>query len=194
MELCRALHAENGMFTMSEDKVRRMLHRAFDKQGAIVGALGPSGHIEGAIYLLISDYWYSDDWHLSELFSFVLPQYRKSNNAKELITFAKRCSDEIGIPLIIGVISNERTESKVRLYQKELAKPAGAFFVYDQHMPSAFPPRKIYEAEVRHMLEEKCKEVEHCFRQVALFLIVQNIFGTISFAKFLCSRLAEDRR
>lgn len=140
MELCRALHAENGMFTMSEDKVRGMLQRAFNRQGGIIGALGVPGRIEGAIYLVISDYWYSDDWHLSELFSFVLPQYRKSNNAKELITFAKRCSDEIGIPLVIGVISNERTEGKVRLYQRQLDKPAGAFFVYDakrSHLQSA---------------------------------------------------------
>lgn len=130
MEICRALHEENGLFTMSDDKVLGMLRKAFKKQGAIIGVLGPPGHIEGAIYLAISDYWYSNDWHLSELFSFVLPQYRKSNNAKELITFAKRCSDEIRIPLVIGVISNERTEGKVRLYQRQLDKPAGAFFVY----------------------------------------------------------------
>lgn len=135
MEICRALHQENGLFTMSEDKVRGMLWKAFNKQGAIIGALGPPGHIEGAIYLIISDYWYSNDWHLSELFSYVLPQYRKSNNAKELITFAKRCEQEIGIPLVIGVISNERTEGKVRLYQRQLGKPAGAFFIYGAHTP-----------------------------------------------------------
>ena len=38
MEICRALHAENGLFAMNEQKVRDMLNRAFTNQGAIVGA------------------------------------------------------------------------------------------------------------------------------------------------------------
>lgn len=130
MEICRSLHVENGLFTMSEDKVSGMLRRAFTKQGAIIGIIRPDKAIEGAIYLIISDYWYSDDWHLSELFSYVPPAYRKSNHAKELINFAKRCADEIPLPLIIGVISNQRTEAKVRLYERKFDKAAGAFFVY----------------------------------------------------------------
>lgn len=130
MEICRALHAENGLFAMNEQKVRDMLGRAFTNQGAIIGAIGPKGSIQGAIYMLISNFWYSNDWHLEELFSYVLPQYRRTSNAKDLITFAKRCSDELGIPLVIGVISNERTAAKVGLYQRQLDKPAGAFFFH----------------------------------------------------------------
>jgi hypothetical protein len=130
MAICHKLHSENGLFEMNEDKVRSMLRKAFNQDGGIIGALGPPGQIEGAIYMLISNYWYSDQWFLEELFSFVLPEYRRSTNAKDLITFAKRCSDELGIPLVIGVISNERTEAKVALYQRQLNKPAGAFFVH----------------------------------------------------------------
>lgn len=130
MAMCRALHEENGMFKMNEDKVRGALRRAFTNTGAIIGALGEPGKIEGSIYLLISNFWYSDEWHLEELWSFVLPQYRRSSNAKDLISFAKRCSDELGIPLVIGVISNERTAAKVALYQRQLDKPAGAFFLH----------------------------------------------------------------
>jgi len=130
MAMCRVLHAENGIFTMNEDKVRGYLRRAFDNKGAIIGALGLPGKIEGSIYLLISNFWYSDDWHLEELWNHVLPQYRRSTNAKELINFAKRCADQLQIPLVIGVVSNERTEAKVRLYERQLSKPKGAFFVY----------------------------------------------------------------
>lgn len=130
MDLCRALHQENGLFSLDEDKVRAMLRRAFDQQGAIIGAVGAPGRIEGAIYMLISNFWYSNDWHLEELFSFVLPQHRRSSNAKELVSFAKRCSDELGIPLVIGVISNERTAAKVELYKRQLSTPAGAFFFH----------------------------------------------------------------
>lgn len=131
MELCHALHSENAMFTMNESKVSDMLARAFDGRGSIIGALGPTGSIQGAIQLVVSSFWYSDEWVLEELYSFVLPQYRKSENAKELIAFAKRCSTELGIPLVIGVVSNIRTRAKVGLYSRQLSDPVGAYFAYN---------------------------------------------------------------
>ena len=139
MELCRALHAENAMFTMNEDKVEVMLDRAFNQQGAVIGALGPTGAIQGAICLLISSFWYSDQFCLEELFSFVFPEYRRSENAKHLIEFAKRCSMEIGIPLVIGVVSNIRTQAKVGLYRRQLSDPVGAYFAYNMPKESAAP-------------------------------------------------------
>lgn len=131
MELCRALHAENAMFKMNESKVAGMLDRAFTGSGAIIGALGPTGGIQGAICLLITSFWYSDEWCLEELYSFVLPEHRKSENAKHLITFAKRCSTELGIPLVIGVVSNIRTQAKVGLYRRQLSEPVGAYFAFN---------------------------------------------------------------
>lgn len=131
MAMCLELHRENGLFTMSEDKVREHLRRAFLRQGAMIGVIGDRGRIEGSIYLMIADFWYSEDWHLAELWSYVLPQYRKSNNAKELINFAKRCSDELKVPAVIGIISNDRTKAKVQLYQRQLGTAAGAFFLYN---------------------------------------------------------------
>lgn len=137
MELCRELHAENGMFEMNESKVAAMLEKAFRQQGAIIGALGPTGGIEGAIFMLISSFWYTSDWCLEELFNYVKPEHRRSTNAKELINFGKRCSDELGIPLVIGVVSNERTKAKVGLYQRQLADPVGAYFL---HRPATLTP------------------------------------------------------
>ena len=131
MELCRALHAENAMFAMNDAKVADMLKRAFDGRGAVIGALGEAGSIQGAIHLIITSFWYSDEFCLEELYSFVLPQYRKSENAKELINFAKRCSTELGIPLVIGVVSNIRTRAKVGLYSRQLSEPVGAYFAYN---------------------------------------------------------------
>ena len=130
MAICRELHQENGLFAMNEDKVRDMLYRSFDRQGGIVGVIGAPGGIEGLICMIMSTFWYSNDPHWEELFSFVLPQYRRSTNAKDLIEFAKWCADGTGFPLVIGILSNERTESKVRLYQRQLDKPIGAFFKY----------------------------------------------------------------
>ena len=131
MQLCRDLHAENAMFSMDEGKVAGMLERAFKNQGAVIGVLGSTGVIEGAIFMLISSFWYSNDFCLEELFSYVKPEFRRSTNAKELVNFGKRCSDELGIPLVIGVVSNIRTEAKVGLYKRQLADPVGAYFAYN---------------------------------------------------------------
>lgn len=130
MELCRQLHKENGIFSLNEDKVRDTLHMAFDRKGAVLGVIGTPGKFEALICMLVSSFWYSSDPHFEELFCYTVPEYRKSENAKDLIGFAKWCSDQSNFPLLIGVMSNERTEGKVRLYQRQLSKPIGSFFFY----------------------------------------------------------------
>lgn len=130
MDLCHALHEENGLFSMDDDRVRGTLRMAFDKKGGLLGVIGDPGQIEAMIYMLFAQFWYSTDWHLEELFSYCRPEYRKSNNARHLIDFAKKCSDEIGLPLMIGIVSNTRTEAKIELYKRQLKKPVGSFFLY----------------------------------------------------------------
>jgi len=95
MDMCRKLHQENGLFSFSECKVQAVLQSAWNGSGGIIGVIGAPGKIEGSICLTINDYFYTDEFNLGELWNFVLPEYRKSTNAKELINFAIRCSDEI---------------------------------------------------------------------------------------------------
>ena len=49
---------------------------------------------------------------------------------RKFCDFAKATSDRLGLPLVIGVLSDDRTVAKVRTYQKVFGPPAGAFFVY----------------------------------------------------------------
>ena len=134
MGLCRMLWEENGILAMDEDRVRAVLHGAFNKRG-FIGVIGEPGKIEAMIFLVLSQFWYSQEWLLEELLNYCHPDYRRSGNAKHLIAYAKKCSDELGIPLFMGIISNDRTEQKVRLYQRQLAKPRGAFFIYGDKSP-----------------------------------------------------------
>ena len=80
-----------------------MVDKVFVNQGVIIGVVGRD-RIEGLIMLLIAQFWYTEDWCLEEIMNFVLPDHRRSTHAKDMIAFAKRCSDEIGIPLVIGVV------------------------------------------------------------------------------------------
>lgn len=128
-QICAMLHSENGIFPMSPEKVRARIRECTEQRGGIIGVIGAPGEIEGIICLTLGSLWYSDAICLDEHFNYVLPNHRKSENAKEMILFAKACAMELKLPLMIGILSNERTEAKVRLYQRQLGAPSGAFFL-----------------------------------------------------------------
>lgn len=136
-ELCRLLHEENGVASMSLERVGEMIRNGVDRNRGVIGVIGPSGALEGCISLVIDALWYTDDPHVSELFNFVHPDHRKSGHAKALIEFAKSTVDALGVPMFIGVVSNDRTEAKIRLYERQLGKPAGAFFIHGQYGAAA---------------------------------------------------------
>ena len=130
MEMCRALHDENGLFTLSENKVKAIIRKFYDRKGTIIGVIGGTGKIEASTCIDISDSYYSEDNHLVELWNHVGKNYRNSRNAEALIRFGMECQKKIGIPLFTGIITNNRVAGKVRLYRQLLGYPAGAFFVY----------------------------------------------------------------
>lgn len=139
-ELFRLLHQENGIFTLSVPKLDWLLNRILHTDEippedpglrGYMGVVGPEGgHLEGFILLVLGSYWYSDDIILEEYANFVHPDHRRTDHAKTLLGYAKYLSDKIGIPLSIGIISNNRTAAKVRLYRRQLPE-SGAFFLYN---------------------------------------------------------------
>lgn len=131
MDLLRELYSENAIFKIDEGCVRSYLHRAFRNDSALIGVIGEPGHIEGALYLVIGQFWYSRQHHLEEFFNYVRPEHRRSKHAQKLLEWAKSLSNET-LPLVIGVISTKRTEAKIRLYERQFGKPAGAFFVFNR--------------------------------------------------------------
>lgn len=133
MKLLGIMHAEGGILPLDEMEARNTFCLAFNRQGGILGVIGEPGDIKAMIFLLISKFWYTKNKHLEELFNFVRPDVRKSkeNYAPRLIDFAKECASEIGIPLTIGILTNQRMEGKVRLYRRSLGVPAGAWFVFN---------------------------------------------------------------
>lgn len=132
MELARLVNVENGVFKMNEDKVRAMIEPSLYLNGGIMGVIGPKDHIQGLVLLRISQYWYSDATFLEEMCVYVHPEYRaaKGGRARKLVEFAKQASEKIGLPLMIGILSNSRTDAKTKLYERQFGSPAGAFFLY----------------------------------------------------------------
>lgn len=142
------------MFAISDRKVDfyldRLLHPETIKPDDVgprgfIGVIGPVGAVEAAIMLTVGSTWYSEDLNLDEHFNFVDPAHRASSHAKALISYAKHCADEIGIRLVIGILSTKRTAAKVRLYERQLT-PAGAFFVHPAPADIS-PPMRLYRTQ-----------------------------------------------
>lgn len=134
MELALQACDENGFVNPSPVKLLEQIYPALMQDHGLVGIIGNKGEkIEGAVLLRVSKMWYSDQDVLEEKAIFIHPEYRsaKGGRARRLVDFSKEVSDYLKIPLIIGVLSNHRTEAKVRLYERQFGKASGAFFLYN---------------------------------------------------------------
>jgi hypothetical protein len=133
MEAAMLGHEENAFVKVNPEKMATDIWHALAQDHGIVGIVGkPGGIIEGAVVLRMGTMWYSDDPVVEEKAIFIRPEYRsaKGGRARKLCEFSKKVADSLGIPLIIGVLSNHRTAAKVRLYRRQFGEPAGAFFLY----------------------------------------------------------------
>jgi len=128
---------ENGFVNPNPQKLLGEIWQALCLEDGMIGIIGPAGSkaIEGFVILRIGDMWYGDDRVLEEKAIFIHPDFRsaKGGRARKLCEFSKKAADDLGIPLIIGVLSNHRTAGKVRLYKRIFGEPSGAFFLYGAH-------------------------------------------------------------
>ncbi len=114
VRLTDMLHGENGLFSLSPRKRDGLLDRYYRREAAIMGVIGDVGEPVATIYLSISQPEYTDDFALVETWNFVAPEHRRTTYARQLIAYAKAMSDSLKLPLCIGILSNHRTEAKVR--------------------------------------------------------------------------------
>jgi hypothetical protein len=132
MEMAREVARENGIVQMDEKKVAQEFWPALNLDGGIVGIIGEDRTApEGFILLRVARQWYSSDPTLEERVAFVRADYRakKGGRARKLCEFAKHTAETLRLPLTIGILSNQRTEAKIRLYKRVFGEPAGAFWL-----------------------------------------------------------------
>ena len=131
-------HKENGIFTLAPEKVQWFMNRVLyphlippgdtGPRGAI-GVIGPEGSLEGLVFVTIGEFWYSSQKHIEEFIVYVDPECRRSGHAVALVDWMKQQVELTGLPLMTGIISNERTEAKCRLYRRMLPKLGEFFFL-----------------------------------------------------------------
>jgi hypothetical protein len=134
MDLAQKMAIENSFVDVSPEKVLQEIWSALNLDHGIVGVIENSSNvIEGMILLRIGKIWYSDADVLEEKFVFIDYEFRKAKGgrASRFCEFAKKTADAMGLPLLIGVLSNQRTKAKVRLYSRQFGEPAGAVFLHN---------------------------------------------------------------
>jgi hypothetical protein len=135
MRLAIAATQENAFIAPNLGLLANQVYKSLIQKDGVVGVIGDEvgGKLEGAILLNIGSVWYSTELVLEEKAIYVDHEYRtaKGGRARKLAEFAKEQSDKRKLPLAIGVLSNSRTEAKIRLYERTFGKPAGVYFLYN---------------------------------------------------------------
>jgi hypothetical protein len=136
------LHGENALGSLAPAKVEAMLRRGTRGEGGVIGIIdGPRG-IEASIGLVMTQWWYSEEWHLEEMWNFVHPDHRRSTHAKKLVEFAKWTSDRLGVPLLLGILTRHRLLPKMRLLQRQMPQ-VGALFLHNADTNDTFAQRRL---------------------------------------------------
>lgn len=125
--LFAAAHEEHGLFPVDWTKVGWWVDRMLWPERidscdtgprGIIGVIGDSDDLEAIAFLVIGTIWYSTRNHLEELIVYVEPEHRPRQLVSILVGWMQEQSRITGLPLMTGVMSNERTEAKVRLYKR----------------------------------------------------------------------------
>lgn len=133
MKLAVTACEENGFLNASPELLAKEIWPALCQDHGLCPVIGPvGGPIQGLALLRVGAMWYSTQTVVEEKAIFVYPEFRsaKGGRARRLCEYSKHVADALGIPLLIGILSNTRTEGKVRMYKRIFGEPAGAFFLY----------------------------------------------------------------
>ena len=159
MEMAKLGAQENGMVPFDINQIAKEFWPALHLDFGIVGIVGPSdGTIEGAVLLRITTFWYGFKEGpqakpmIEERWLWTHQDYRaaKGGRARKLCEFVKTTSDQLGLPLMIGILSNIRLESKIKLYERVFGKPCGVTWMYrpPQIAERAAPSDQILQASI----------------------------------------------
>lgn len=129
-KLMQTAYIEQPIMPLNEHKIRDKIRLATERKGGVLCVIDGENGIEAYLIATLSQYWYTDQWHLEELSNFVHQDHRRTTHAKSLIEFIKWFAEQMGVPLIMGILSTQRLDAKIRLYRRQVT-PVGAVFAYN---------------------------------------------------------------
>lgn len=118
------------------DRVRAHVEAGTKRRGAVCGIVkSADGVVAGVTLLVPMQWWWSQEWFLHEVVTYVHPDHRKSNHVDELLAFQKWVADtwtkQFGyrVYLQTGILSARRVWEKIALYRRKFWQ-AGIVCIY----------------------------------------------------------------
>lgn len=131
LEMLTEMGEETGLYPFAPGKVLQLLQGSFSGLNpTIIGAIGPVGAVEASIGLLPAQPWYTESYHVGDVWNYVRRDFRVSGHAASLIEFGKDIANKTGLDFISGVTSADRTEAKMRLYRRHFDTCLGGLFLH----------------------------------------------------------------
>ena len=166
--LAQEAHKEEGGDFLSFDAkaVYSVILRAMAGE-AVIGVIGDPGRIESCCVMTAALPWYSGCGIVEALLVYTLPDYRKSENTKTLLSWMKAQADRLGCPLQIDLPTTEHNQPKLALCERILGRPSGMAWTYK---PNPDAPTEVSvplvevatladEAEIRQIAQEIANEI-----------------------------------
>ncbi len=119
------------------DPVRVLEHivSATRQKGGLMGIVHADGAVVGLTLMLPTRWWWSRQYHLQELLTFVHPDHRKSRHADDLLQFNKWAVETwtagfgYQVYLLSSVLGTKRIREKILLYRRKF-QMVGMSFLY----------------------------------------------------------------
>ncbi|QCG94968.1 GNAT family N-acetyltransferase [Azospirillum sp. TSA2s] len=124
--LLRVMHAEVGIGRLDEPKAVGMISHVLTSGAVFVAEL--DGAIVGSVGLTADSWWYSQDRFLTDVWTFVHPDARKTRAAALLIGEARAMAKRLGAPLVLGLFNRVEIDRKAQFYQRLGLEPVGVWF------------------------------------------------------------------
>lgn len=131
----------SNIYPLAPNRLIEKIQMGTQKKGGIIGVIdGPEGKPIAAVVLLPFQWPDSNAWYLREVNTYVYSDHRKSTHAKNLLLFARWCSEqwtlEFGYPvyLALGITTQNHLDAKTRFF-KRFARQIGTQFLYPAPVP-----------------------------------------------------------
>lgn len=132
-DLCCIAHAENGFGVMDEATVQASIMKATERRGYIMAFIDGPERVEAVLGLHPQLPWYCKDepanWYWSDLLFFVHPLHRRSRHALKLFQFARWWQQEMGAPVMLGLMPKDDLEEKEQLFSRLADRRIGSLYL-----------------------------------------------------------------
>ena len=125
-DVLKEMHEEVGMSTWAVEKSLRQIVNLLEEGVIFLAEI--SGRIVGTVGLGPSQWWYSEDFFLTDYWTFVRKGYRRSAIANELLKQAKEFAQRVNLPIAVAVLSPTDVPRKNALFKRHFT-PVGEIFV-----------------------------------------------------------------